>query len=137
MISKELLSEVLGYKVVAYSHNGLSNGKIGEKFTLHINPKQRADKPSSCVVPQESINIYELAHKCKEWAFDKGYIIEVGVHPTIKKDRMDRYYFYKITTDRGKQLVPKFVEVIKTEEEAIFKACELILKEVSNVGINI
>ena len=72
---------------------------------------------------------YHLAHKCKEWALSEGYIIEVGVHPTIKKDRSDRDYFYKITTDRGQILVSKFVEIIKTELEATFKACELILKE--------
>ena len=77
----------------------------------------------------EDINIYELAHKCKEWALSEGYIIEVGVHPTIKKDRSDKDYFYKITTDRGQRIISKFDEIIKTEPEAIFKACELILKE--------
>ena len=28
-----------------------------------------------------------LSNKCKEWALNKGYIIEIGVHPTIKKKR--------------------------------------------------
>ena len=41
----------------------------------------------------------------------------------------DRDYFYKITTDRGQILVSKFDEIIKTEPEAIFKACEWIMEQ--------
>ena len=118
MISTEVLSEVLGVYVrdgwyfdcelLLYTYDKI----LGLDENYH-----------------SEINIHELAHKCKEWAFDKGYIIEVGVHPTIKKDRSDRDYFYKITTDRGQILVSKFDEIIKTEPEAIFKACEWILKE--------
>ena len=69
MISKELLSEALGYEVTSFSHNGYTNGKIGKNFMLHINPSQSRDKPSVCVIPKESINIYELAHlNLKQWA---------------------------------------------------------------------
>ena len=118
MISTELLSEVLcvhvrddwyfDCEILVYTYDKI----------LGLNENYKAE-----------INIYELAHKCKEWALSEGYIIEVGVHPTIKKDRSDRDYFYKITTDRGQRLISKFVEIIKTEPEAIFLACELILKE--------
>jgi len=60
--SKELLSEVLGYKVkdiVLSTENNLCF------FSCNV---------------EHRINIYELAHKCKEWAFNKGYelIEEVG-----------------------------------------------------------
>ena len=109
--SKELLSEVLSKEVEE------------ERFI---------DSNSLTYVNSgiyEDINIYELSHKCKEWALSKEYIIEVGVHPTIKKDRSDRDYFYKITTDRGQILVSKFDEIIKTELEAIFKACEWIMEQ--------
>ena len=120
--SKELLSEVL--------HMKLELGDIDRYYLIkderHLLRLILTDK-TDCW--NYDINIYELAHKCKEWALSKGYIIEVGVHPTIKKDRTDRDYFYIITTDRGQQLVPKFVEIIKTEPEAIFKACEWILKD--------
>ena len=108
--SKELLSEVCGENV--------------KDVELWENNSIRYFAPKDYI-----LNIYELAHKCKEWAFDKGYIIEAGVHPTIKKDRSDRDYFYKITTDRGQILVSKFDEIIKTEPEAIFKACELVLEK--------
>lgn len=66
IISKELISEVLGYAVLKYSFNGKMIG---------INPSQRADKPSSCVVCKEHINIYELMHMVKEWANNYSYYI--------------------------------------------------------------
>jgi|GEM_PF-2309201 len=72
--SKELLSEVLGYEVTNTSHNGLNDGEIDDRFAIHINPSQRADRPSSCIIPKYTINIYALAHKCKEWAFNNGYL---------------------------------------------------------------
>ena len=111
MISKELLSEVFNKNVKLVEFENKDINIVFSDFDSLI------------------INIYELAHKCKEWALDKGYIIEVGVHPTIKRDKMDRDYFYKITTDRGQILVSKFVEIIKTEPEAIFKACEWVIEQ--------
>ena len=111
MISKELLSEVLGKKVV------------------FVEPEETNTINAMFGIDGKLINIYELSHKCKEWALSKEHIIEVGVHPTIKKDRSDRDYFYKITTDRGQILVSKFDEIIKTEPEAIFKACEWIMEQ--------
>ena len=120
MISKELLSEITGHEISVDEND---KPKIVFKTELEYYEKSVVSRY------RQRINIYELAHKCKEWALGKGYIIEVGVHPTIKKDRSDRDYFYKITTDRGQILVSKFDEIIKTEPEAIFKACEWILKE--------
>ena len=70
-----------------------------------------------------------LSNKCKEWALDKGYIIEVGVHPTIKKDRSDRDYFYTVKNNRCEIQKSKHDEIIKNEVECTFKACEWILKE--------
>ena len=105
---------------------------ISEVLSKEVEEERFIDSNSLTYVNSgiyEDINIYELAHKCREWALSEGYIIEVGVHPTIKKDRSDRDYFYKITTDRGQILVSKFDEIIKTEPEAIFKACELVLEK--------
>ena len=116
MISKELLSEVFG-REVSEIKNTCTDKEI--VIIAYFDGFRQAF----------TSNIYELAFKCKEWALSEGYIIEVGVHPTIKKDRSDRDYFYKITTDRGQRLISKFVEIIKTEHEAIFLACEYILKE--------
>ena len=70
-----------------------------------------------------------LSNKCKEWAWGKGYIIEVGVHPTIKKDRSDRDYFYTVKNNKTEIHKSKHDEIIKNETECTFKACEWILKE--------
>ena len=106
---------------------------ISEVLSKEVEEERFIDSNSLTYVNSgiyEDINIYELAHKCREWALSEGYIIEVGVHPTIKKDRSDRDYFYKITTDRGQRIISKFVEIIKTEPEAVFIACELVLEQI-------
>ena len=112
LISKELLSEVLQKEVVKV--------KEIENTTLIY----------GCAVHDgwyDEINIYEFAHKCKEWAFSKCFIIEVGVHPVIKKDRQDRDFFYTLKTKEGSLIFTVDCKtIIKSEPEAIFKACEWI-----------
>ena len=61
MISKELLSEVLEEEVLEIY--GFTNSKTRLEYKL----LSRVDG--------ESINIHELAHKCKEYLLDKGYCI--------------------------------------------------------------
>lgn len=104
-ISKELLSKVLGIRVDSfYSH--VSSGMLG----YFCNNDQF----------QEEINIYELAHKCKEWATSQGFIIltygeayyNVDVHYHSNKSKFGNLAF---SADA------------KTEPEAIFKACKWIL----------
>jgi len=100
MINKELLSNVLGVEI--YQINIIGNDvmyKIGTaaKWT------------------EKKINIHELAHKCKEWAYSKSYKIASykSYNNWICKDpfKGDPY----IGAD--------------TEPEAIFKACEWILEQ--------
>jgi len=68
MISKELLSEVLGikysFKIEDYNESNLNNL---EWWQNEIYKEQ-----------MHTINIYELAHKCKEWAFKQGFTIVDG-----------------------------------------------------------
>lgn len=63
--SKELLSEVLGHKV--WKVLGCNMGTL--RYCIYPN---KGDEPSEYIFP---INIYKLAHKCKEWAKNKGYVI--------------------------------------------------------------
>jgi hypothetical protein len=58
MISIELLSKVFGFKVVDVKN------PIGNLIIVYF------DNDSDI-----SYNIYELAHKCKKWAWDNGYEI--------------------------------------------------------------
>ena len=72
----------------------------------------------------DEINIHELAHKCKEWAYNKGFMLLSGL-----------YIRGKIWCEIYKPLdlnntITQFGE--DTEPEAIFKACEWILKQKEN-----
>ena len=61
-ISKELLSEVLGYEALPT--------QVSTKELQYIDKRRKHGAFHPCC-----INIYELAHKCKEWALSKGYIL--------------------------------------------------------------
>ena len=66
------------------------------------------------------INIYELAHKCKEWLHSKGYMFKIE-YPTNRTPNKISLMFY------GEIKNP--YHVADTEIEAIFKACEWIIKQ--------
>ena len=61
IISIGLLSEVLGLPVLEYRINGTS---------VDIIHYREVKQPSRW-------NIHELAHKCKEWAFKKGWAFKI------------------------------------------------------------
>ena len=100
MISKELLSELLGCRCSKIKPFGTT--RIAYTFL---------DSPNYV---DATINIYELAYKCKEWAYGLGVAID-SCHQTaiIHFDRK-----IEIKGD--------------TEPEAIFKACEWILENKDN-----
>ncbi len=105
MISKELLSEVLKFDI---SH---MTTKIDGHVYYRIKNRYSGD-----------ISMYELAHKCKKWANKQGYTLTVVYAPDITM-------VYPMEIITGERL--PFVKA-DTEPEAIFKACEWILKEKSN-----
>jgi len=67
-----------------------------------------------------NINIYELAHKCKEWAFNEGYSILIDI---LGIDN------YQISMEQLKDGKPAYVKDLynTTEPKAIFLACQWIL----------
>ena len=72
----------------------------------------------------EDINIYELAHKCKEWANKKykaclisGYCKSFG-YKCFTDNPYELQYIKKVET-----------QTADTEPEAIFKACEYIMEQ--------
>ena len=100
IISKELLSEVLGYEV--------EEVKDVMDSTLYFNNTKHGDY----------INIYELAHKCKEWLRSNGFMITIFYHldtiaVNISFDGSDVYWTPSMT--------------VYTELDAITKACQWIL----------
>ena len=110
VISKELLGEVL-----RSVKNVTSVYKLDSRTVVYTH------KPLETKEQRSHINIYELAHKCKEWASKEGYcldiyrgadghIIEVGIIG-------EPCYLHKPTAYN-----------LKDEPEAIFKACQWILE---------
>ena len=113
MISKELLSEVLNLNMWKtnslnilvdenkVSYSGIFLGDLGYQ-------KSSVD-----------INIYELSHKCKEWAFNNGFGLTSGLL---------NYSKTKIAVlENIDLLMPKISFTGNTEPEAIFNACQWIL----------
>lgn len=126
MISKELLSEVLQKEAERGSKSILGESYLEYKIVLPSGGKLIRD-----------INIYELAHKCKEWAHIKGYsIITMSDFDLRHNDAID-YHEYSFTDYINMNLFPMLNKKDythlhdvsdKTEPESIFKACQWILE---------
>ena len=67
MISKKLLSEVLSYQFCAITKLNESVDRKYISWTTYEKPRPHDWK---------QINVYELAHKCKEWALAQGWWID-------------------------------------------------------------
>lgn len=125
MISKELLSEVLG-KDVDSVRSGFT-GTIGSEANI----KYRQLQPRA----ELYINIYELAHKCKEWAFEtesvqiihaRKYGYGVGVVKYFSSIEVyNGHYLYNPSDELGTSTQVSFEA--DTEPEAIFQAAQWVL----------
>jgi len=106
MISKELLSEVL-------------NTKATGEYTISSDVMEYEIDAPNTITKRDyfEINVYRLAHKCKEWAMKEhclwcvSYVTNIGA--TCK------------TYNGLEENDQMFIE--NTEPEAIFKACQWIL----------
>ena len=103
-ISKELLSEVLKKEI---ENRDISYVEIYKNVVIY---------KVSIYDREEEINIYELAHKCKEWARDK-YNITIS-------SALYSNYAKSWNVDKDKSYTAK------TEVEVIIKACEWILENI-------
>ena len=103
-ISKELLSAVLGRSELWYKNIAINGTDV-----MWISPETVT-----------GINIYELAHQCKEWALNNGYELVINstdIRIEFIKNKLE--CAYTIDELLGKNYDPN----------RIFKACEWILKE--------
>ena len=120
MISSELLSEVLGYEI--------NNVDIIQDTLLHFNGTEIGTEYEDW----ETINIHELAHKCKEWARSQDINLEGGVELICTLAGANKtspsYYCYIFKED---WIFPLEKEIHYTRgytgPEAIFKACQWVL----------
>lgn len=113
MISKELLSAVLGREVKKVI-------KVEQKDVIGLLTFKvlRFETPYG---DMRSISIHELAHKCKEWAMSKGYVLL-----TVGGMYYNCYVHY--TTNKSEWGNRANECSASTEPEAIFKACEWVLE---------
>ena len=112
MISKNLLSEVLGVNCERVYNGIWQDYPKSNQLSSDIKFKYVGHETL------EYINIYELAHKCKEWAFKKGFEIS-------SSKRVEEGGRYIAVTWKG-FAEAKPMEIEATEPEAIFKACQWI-----------
>ena len=125
MISKELLSEVLNASIYYMEMQS-------KNIIVHY------DKGMPLMY-DDSINIYELAHKCKEWALIRGYSLLSG-RPIVRDEEGTQVFNYwyncyiweidENSIDSPTQNT-KIETNSETEPEAIIKACEYVLKELN------
>jgi len=129
IISKELLSAVLNIKGnFRYGFDDISIPELDKvEFNSQTNMVFMSLKPSMLygtvapVIRTNSINVYELAHKCKEWAYKNGFILRSEYYPP------DSFLF-----SGGCLLINISAEESEwfngtIEPEAIFEACQWIL----------
>ena len=107
MISKELLCEILEFN----EHWFVSTYYLEDNI-FNITAKSKINEKAIDYLEE---NIYELAHNCKEWAFNNSIY---GIGSTFNEA-----WIYEIDED-------EFINVQfkgKSEPEAIFKATQWIL----------
>ena len=118
MISKELWIEVINpdFKSDVFKDGIIETFEL-ENNTLKVcifSESNNINCKGTGLYTPYNINIYELAHKCKEWAIK--YIANIG--SGYDKDKE----FYWCICNNG-----EFQFYADTELQAIFKACEWLL----------
>ena len=110
--SKELLSEVLKDTFSGVKIDGCAISKKNNTLKIFMN-----------IMFSYDINIYELAHKCKEWAKLK-YFIDIDSHLGCA-----RWGAEAVSHNGRPSVFYEQVFIGRTESEAIFKACEWIMEQ--------
>ena len=136
MISKELLSEVLGYpKNIPYGNEGKTY-KLNIVSSPYINENGKPDdiyfQTDAPGLGVNLINVYKLVHKCKEYAYIQGYVISSGLTPVlgVNKDGWAEVFSSSTPLD-GK--LHTFKQL--SEPEAIFKAAQWVLDNVKTTSL--
>lgn len=115
MISKKLLSEVLGVKLAISPYFKIEY--INFETLQYYDDFHHGNN-------RKHINIHELTHKMKAWAWEKGYSIAT------------RYMFDKCSSELwssdGNDVALKKLVLEKTEFDATARQCEWILRGINH-----
>lgn len=116
IISKELLSEVLELDIIQLN----IDEEVSYTFFVGVKPDNNGNPYE--VYEDNYINIHELAHKCKEWAIEQGYIIQIMPFCILVlqiENSMEQVFRYeKEDMENQKPYLPEYE----------FKACQWILE---------
>lgn len=118
-ISKELILKLIPLELNE-EHDKYYETKIGNTLNIgySYNVLFKGNKVGSGA---KHFNIYELAHKCKEWAVDNHF----HIYSKIMKDKAVAKIRKSINGKHRKNTLCLFVA--NTEPEAVFKVCQWIL----------
>lgn len=110
-ISDELLSEVLKQESL--------NIEVAGKYIKYVQYENSHEGMLPC---DYRINIYELAHKCKEWVKEQKYKII-----TENRDYGTEYIIINKNDTIFGEYEILHSDYAKTEQQAIFNVCQWIL----------
>ena len=131
-ISKDLLSEVLGDD---YNDRLVDWFQIEDNYLKTYYDCGRYDYKGRPTGLGIEINIYELAHKCKEWTMNKEYQIISGLSDEPAHRKQDEKAYAKVLWYEGDDVHREYKDMYfmaNTEVEAVIKASEYIFKAISN-----
>ena len=126
MIPKYILKEVLFYNEKYKDQTEITRLVPNKNYIEYTS--EVTGNPYNYIT-HDKINIYELAHLCKEWAVN----LSPNKHALSSYPRWGDIRNYKKTNGSYyicQHLVSGVQFEAETEPEAIFKACEWILKQV-------
>jgi hypothetical protein len=120
MISKELLSEIVGFDV--------NKVEIADKYPK--NDKSKIYFLISGNLHYSSINIHELAHKCKEWALSCGDVrIDCSEYATGSRIKVRLLAVTVHNCDEIERCF-EFNSMIKPEH--VFEYCQWVLDRIKS-----
>jgi len=128
MISNELLSAVLSrYGIGNITRVTADIKRKGAYYGVsdNIQYSYEAKDDSNGWKTMAEINIYELAHKCKEWAYSLGHVVSTQYRTDYSNATTSLAWCESLAYE-GRQTFKA-----DTEPEAIFKACEWILQQIN------
>lgn len=110
MISKELLTEILGIEI-------LSSKPVNQTSTMTYKFYEFGE------LRESSINIYELAYLCKKWAYTKDYLIDSCFYLHLPEGQI--HVFWQSRSNWRIEFGGN------TEPEAVFDACQWIFEQIN------
>ena len=119
MIPKYILKEVIFYKEKYKDQTEITRLVPNKNYIEYTS--EVTGNPYNYIT-HDTINIYELAHKCKEWARDNDFFLRSFY------DYEGAFCYISASEWTDKIDIPKTGFSSDTELEAIFKACIWIFK---------